>query len=275
MDQKIFFSIVIPTYNSEVTLEDSLISILLQTFKNYEIIIIDGDSTDSTIEIVKDYSSKYSSIQWISEKDNGIYDAMNKGIKLARGEWIYFLGSDDRLYENSTFKKLAGSISECRADMIYGNVLIKGESIWAKDEQTYNGEYSIRELVKNNICHQSAFYKRELLLKLGGYNIDYVVCADWDVNFYFFANYKIQYTEQIIAFFTSSGFSSVKVYDKFLENDIVIKLKTYFGWSLFNKHFFFWKHILKKNANEFFKKGSVFKGLIYLAAYKYHNLSSD
>jgi glycosyltransferase involved in cell wall biosynthesis len=269
---KPFFSVVIPTYNCAETLDTAIDSLLSQEFGDFEIIIVDGLSVDRTLEIIGSFNSE--KIKMISEKDNGVYDAMNKGIKMAKGEWIYFLGSDDRLYENSTLKKIANLISQYCPDMIYGNVLIEGESIWAKDGQIYNGEYLIEKLVRSNICHQAVFYKRLLLLEAGGYNIDYVVCADWDINFNFFANYKIQYTNQIIAFFTSSGLSSAKVLDKFLENDIIIKLRTYFGWSLFNKHFFNWKHILKKNANQFFKRGNVFKGFIYWAAYKYHNLRS-
>jgi glycosyltransferase involved in cell wall biosynthesis len=103
---KIFFSIIIPTFNSEKVLRECLNSIVEQTFNNYEIILIDGLSTDSTVDIIKEYSLNNPNIHWVSEKDLGIYDAMNKGIKIANGEWVYFLGSDDKLSSNNALQEI-------------------------------------------------------------------------------------------------------------------------------------------------------------------------
>lgn len=266
-----FFSVIIPTYNSEKRLSDCLESIINQTFQNFEIIIVDKFSSDDTFLVVEKYKKTHFNIIWISEKDNGIYDAMNKGIRIVKGEWIYFLGSDDRLYENTSLEKIANSIHQGKPDMIYGNVQIEGKSVWAEEHQIYNGEYTLEKLTRSNICHQAAFYKRESLASIGGFNIEYNICADWDINLNFFSNYKIQYTDQIIAFFCSSGISSFAK-DKFLENDIVLKLQQYFGWSVFNNHFSNWKHLLKKNSYRFFKQGNLIKAFIYFAAFKYHDL---
>ena len=85
-------SVIIPTYNSEKTIEKALLSVLIQTYCNVECLVIDGSSKDKTIDIVQKFEDK---IVFISEKDNGIYHAMNKGIELSSGEWLLFLGSDD------------------------------------------------------------------------------------------------------------------------------------------------------------------------------------
>src|ERR1700744_4382606 len=101
-----FFTIIIPTFNSEKTLQNALSSILSQNFTEFEILIVDGVSNDNTIKIVKENIEKDKRIRFISEKDNGIFDAMNKGIELSLGEWLYFLGSDDRLHNSSILRSV-------------------------------------------------------------------------------------------------------------------------------------------------------------------------
>ena len=89
-------SIIIATYNSEKTLRRALDSVLNQTYQDWECIVVDGASKDNTIEIVKEYVSKDTRFRYVSEPDHGIYDAFNKGWKMAKGEWVMYLGSDDR-----------------------------------------------------------------------------------------------------------------------------------------------------------------------------------
>ena len=104
------FSIVIATYNSENTLRQTLESIEKQTFKDYEVIIVDGLSTDKTEEIVKDYSSIIGT--YISEKDSGIYDAFNKGVSASVGEYINFIGSNDCFYDYQTLEKVSEQLDD-------------------------------------------------------------------------------------------------------------------------------------------------------------------
>src|SRR2546422_844446 len=98
------FSIILPTFNSAAQIATALESILNQTFNDFEILVLDGCSGDNTIEIAKSY--KDTRIRIWSEKDEGIYDAMNKGIEKATGKWLYFLGSDDELYNNAILEKV-------------------------------------------------------------------------------------------------------------------------------------------------------------------------
>ena len=107
---EIMISIITATYNSAETINDTIKSVLCQTNKDFEYIIVDGGSTDETIDIVKSYESEFSGrLKWVSEKDKGIYDAMNKGINAARGEWINFMNAGDR-FENMGVLEL---FSEC------------------------------------------------------------------------------------------------------------------------------------------------------------------
>ena len=106
------FSIIIPTFNAGKTLSFCLDSVLIQSFQDFEILIIDAVSSDNTMSIVEEYAAANTAITWISEKDKGIYDAMNKSISLAKGEWLYFLGSDDKLYDAEVLKKIMNSLNE-------------------------------------------------------------------------------------------------------------------------------------------------------------------
>src|SRR5688572_7883253 len=100
------FSIIIPTFNSSLTLRACLDSIAGQTFKNYEVIIMDGLSEDNTIQLANNYRSSLPNLRVISEKDYGIYDAMNKSIKIAKGSWLYFMGSDDFFYDRGVLENI-------------------------------------------------------------------------------------------------------------------------------------------------------------------------
>lgn len=110
------FSIIIPTYNSSATLGQALNSIIEQSFKDFEILIMDGASSDKTVAIAQKINDPRISIY--SEPDSGVYDAMNKGIARARGEWVYFLGSDDWLINNTVLDKINAHISP-DIDIIY------------------------------------------------------------------------------------------------------------------------------------------------------------
>jgi glycosyltransferase involved in cell wall biosynthesis len=118
--RKTLISIIIPTYNSENVIADCIESIMLQSYPFKEIIVVDGVSDDSTTAVVRDFSCKHSSIVLISERDKGIYDAMNKGISRASGEWLYFMGSDDRLFDENVLQRVADEIDLNTCEMIYG-----------------------------------------------------------------------------------------------------------------------------------------------------------
>src|SRR5688572_31229641 len=135
-----FLSIVIPTFNSAQALSTTLASVLGQTFADIEVLVIDGHSTDNTVEIIQSFQDRR--IRILSEKDNGVYDAMNKGVSMSAGTWIYFLGSDDMLFSSRTLENVTARLTSTEAEFVYGNVRIDGDSPWAKHDSIYDGKFT-------------------------------------------------------------------------------------------------------------------------------------
>lgn len=206
-------SVIIPTFNSELTIERCLNSLAIQTYQNFEICIVDAASSDGTIENICRFRSKFKNIRILSESDRGTYDAMNKGIDLAKDEWIYFLGSDDEIHDENVFADIFKVNPDKNCGIVYGNVRIDGDTPWAKDGQIYDGEFTIERLLKRNICHQAIFYRTKMFEKLGKYNLRYPVCADWELNLRFFPKTKSQYLDRIVANFSGGGISSKEIVD--------------------------------------------------------------
>jgi glycosyltransferase involved in cell wall biosynthesis len=148
--------IITPAYNSEKWIASCIGSVISQTYGNIEHFIVDGKSADRTIDVIKSFQAENSQVKYISEKDNGIYDAMNKGIRLSSGNWIYFLGSDDILHDERVVESVLCTDENTSYDFIYGNVAFRGP------EEFTNGKYNSFKLIRENICHQSIFYNRRL-----------------------------------------------------------------------------------------------------------------
>lgn len=214
-----FFSIIIPTFNSERTLQGALDSILNQKYRDVEIVIVDGISKDSTVTLIKMNCSRDVRIRYVSEKDNGIYDAMNKGIEMASGQWVYFLGSNDSLYDDSVLEKVAGGIrdSDGQCDFFYGEVIMKGKR--------YDGQFTIEKLLTRNISHQAIFYRKQLFERMGRYNIRYRLHADWEFNIRYFLQFVdvAKYKNVLVANFGEGGVSSV--HDVMFLREFLLPLK--------------------------------------------------
>jgi len=207
-------SIIIPTYNSNKCIGRCLDSLREQTFGNYEVVIVDGGSTDGTQQTVEEYASSFSRLTLRSEKDRGVYDAMNKGIALAHGQWLLFLGSDDALYAPDVLAKMAGHLSPAY-DFIYGNVFSASASSWASAGVVYDGVFDQDKILRRNICHQAIFYSRSLFTRHGGYDLSYKVLADWEFNLRVFQTAKKKHVELIVASFEGGGMSTALVDHEF------------------------------------------------------------
>ena len=202
MTTKPLVSIIIATFNAESTLDNAIDSVLKQTYSPIELIIVDGSSTDNTINIIK--INKSDNLQYVSEKDEGIYDALNKGVKLANGEWLLFLGADDLIEPNGISDLMKISLG---FDIVYGNVI----------ELHSNGS-KIKRKAKNYKtvlwspfgCHQSILMRKHVIQKLNGFNIKYKIVADFDlIQRAYLAKYKFKKTEDFISIFSLSGISSL------------------------------------------------------------------
>ena len=229
-------SIIIPTFNSAKTLHECIESISEQTYSNIEIIIIDGVSTDDTIDIIKRYASNNKKIRFISEKDKGIYDAMNKGIDMAEGDFLFFLGSDDKFYNKHVIYNIFSQPQNFnKYDVIYGNVLFK------ISQKIYDRKFSAYKLLHKNICHQGIFTRKELFSILGKFEIHYKALADWVFNMKWFNNKNIKhnYLNYTIAVYNEDGYCFNNPDIDFQENRQHIE-KEFFPWlPLFlykNKH---------------------------------------
>jgi glycosyltransferase involved in cell wall biosynthesis len=195
-------SIITVVYNGAATLEATIRSVRDQTWKNVEYIIVDGGSKDGTLALVEKYNNSIA--KWVSEPDKGVYDAMNKGIRMAAGDWLYFLGSDDLLHDPGVLTKLFDAPFEGNCDLLYGNVkspAYKG---------VYDGEFTLEKLLSKNISHQAAFYRKELFQRLGDYDLRYRLHADWDFNLRCFMtnDVRTRYADVLVAEFGAEGMSS-------------------------------------------------------------------
>lgn len=190
-------SIIIATYNSSKTLSTALDSVLKQKYQDWECIIVDGASEDNTIDIVKMYAEKDSRFRYISESDKGIYDAFNKGWKMACGEWIHYLGSDDRLTFNGIEELIVKSHEG--VEMICGNCYIEMIDGTVKTNK-HHGFFG---------CHQGKLVRRTTIERFCGFNLQYSILADLDLMFRMKnAHINIAYYENIyVAYFAMTGAS--------------------------------------------------------------------
>jgi glycosyltransferase involved in cell wall biosynthesis len=199
-------SIVVPTFNSEAVLRGCVESFATQTFSDFEIVVVDGASTDRTVALIQELAAKYPNLRWSSEKDGGVYDAMNKGIRLARGKWLLFFGADDRLCADDVLARVAPQLN-LDTDFVYGNVVLTNDP-FGREGMLYKGEFSVRDIVGQNICHQAIFYSRELFARFGGYNLKYRAFADWDFNLRVFTKVRKKYVPVTVANFQGGGMSA-------------------------------------------------------------------
>jgi glycosyltransferase involved in cell wall biosynthesis len=199
-------SIVIATFNAQTLLRDCVASIVQQTFSDFEIILVDGASTDGTPALMQELAAAHGNLRWISEPDAGVYDAMNKGIRLARGRWLYFLGADDRLRDASVLESVARHL-DGSVDLVYGNVVLENDP-WGREGMIYGREFSVADITRGNICHQGIFYARRVFTTFGDYNPRYRVFADWELNLRLFNKVRKKYLPVNVATFHGGGMSA-------------------------------------------------------------------
>jgi glycosyltransferase involved in cell wall biosynthesis len=223
-----FLSIIITVFNAREKLQIAIGSIFSQTFTDYEVIVIDGLSTDGSVELIKSYKKEHNHFKFVSEVDKGIYDAMNKGIDIAKGEWLYFLGSDDYIFENSTLEKLIEIGDLENYDFVYGNVFSPGYG------ENYDGYFDQQKILSKNICHQAIFVRKKLFQSLGKFDIRYELLADYDFNLRAVFNRKVRkrHIDLTVAFYAPAGSSSVKTDEKFIKDKNFLFLK--YGFASFS-----------------------------------------
>lgn len=187
-------SIITATYNSAETINDTIKSVLCQTNKDIEYIIVDGGSTDETIDIVKSYESEFSGrLKWVSEKDKGIYDAMNKGIKMASGDIIGILNSDDYYTSDDILQTIADAFKCQNVDAIYGDIHFIKDGVPDKCVRYYSSRLFSPFWLRFGFmpAHPSFYCKRDVFDKSGLYRLDYKIGSDYEMMVRLFRKHKI------------------------------------------------------------------------------------
>ena len=243
-------SVITVVFNAAATILQTAEAVFKQTYPNLEYIIIDGGSTDGTLEIIKKIEPKLA--YWVSEKDNGIYDAMNKGITASNGDWIIFIGADDVFYNNEVLSKIfIETIDKPHSiDFIYGDVLLKSK------KKIFGGSRTYDELISRNINHQSRFYRKNIFSKTGSFNLKYKILADYELNLRIFRDQLLikKYVPEVVTLYNNRGISYRVIDGNFYEDQLInfisiekispkdYRLQTYFFFYGF-AHFFLGKRI--------------------------------
>ena len=212
-------SIITVTYNSEKTIANTIESVLSQTHKDIEYIIVDGLSNDSTIEIIKQYEPHFSGkLKWITEKDKGIYDAMNKGICMATGDVVGILNSDDYFASDYILEKINENIKDY--DAVYGDVnFINGDN---PDVcvRYYSSKIFRPFMLRFGImpAHPSFYARKDIYDKYGTYSLDYKIASDYDMMVRLFYKHKIRTKYLPLTFVTMrlGGVSTKNVSNRWL-----------------------------------------------------------
>lgn len=218
---KPLISVATVVFNGEKTIEKTINSIINQTYDNIEYIIIDGASTDDTLDIIKKYEGKID--YWQSEPDEGIYDAMNKCLDLAKGEFIIFMGCDDVFFSPYIIDVIISQIRDLNS-IYYGDVFYK------KSRKIYNGKFSSIKLCCCNICHQSILYPKKVYKNMK-YETKYKILADWNYNLTSWNKYDFNYIPLVISIYNDEGRSQTE--DRLFNADHHKIIKKNFGFLVY------------------------------------------
>ena len=242
-------SIITATFNSAKTLKDTIQSVLRQTNKDFEYLIIAGGSTDETIDIVKSYESEFSGrLKWVSEKDQGIYDAMNKGIKMASGDVVGILNSDDYFTSDDILQTVDNAFKSHEIDAIYGDIHFIRDGNPQKCVRYYSSRMFRPFWLRFGFmpAHPSFYCKREVFEKAGLYSLDYKIGADYEMMVRLFKKYRImsQYINKDFVTMRTGGASNNNVRSRItLINEDVKACKE--NWVYTNSLFVMIKYLYK------------------------------
>ncbi len=188
-------SIITATYNSEKTLRDTIESVQRQDYADIEHILVDGASTDSTVDIIRAYASVSShTMKWVSEKDGGIYDAMNKGIAMATGDVVGILNSDDYFTADDIISRMVSSFSEPDLDAVYGDIHFIHDGEPDKITRYYSSRWFSPFWVRFGFmpAHPSLYVRRRVYETVGRYKLDYKIGADFEMTVRMFKVHRIK-----------------------------------------------------------------------------------
>ena len=230
-------SIITVCYNSAKTIEQTIKSVFGQTYKNIEYIIIDGGSTDGTLDIIKKHESQLG--YWVSEPDNGIYDAMNKGLAKVTGDIVGIINSDD-WYDEKTVENVIARFSQGDCDVVHGDIVRVYEDI--------DLQVRCQPAADEHIWHKTAFYhptwfvKKSIYDKYGFFRSEFIIAGDYELTLRLYTNgVKFRYLPDDLVYFRIGGASTQQIYTGYREiKDISIE----YGYSKIKARLWYLRHII-------------------------------
>lgn len=217
-------SIITVVYNNSSTIKSAIESVLSQTYKDIEYIVVDGASTDGTVDIIKEYGDRID--KFVSEPDKGIYNAMNKGIKLSTGDIVGILNSDDFFTNNSIIQNIVDSFDN-DIDAIYGDIQFVDPNNLNKIVRYYSSERFKRSSFKYGFmpAHPSFYVRRKFYEELGLYKEDYKIGADYEllVRFLYCNNLKTKYLKFPFVCMRTGGVSNQNFKSNFTLNNEILR----------------------------------------------------
>ncbi|MBL4663077.1 MAG: glycosyltransferase [Flavobacteriaceae bacterium] len=202
-----FLSIITINYNDALGLERTISSVLEQRYTDFEFIVIDGDSKDGSVDVIKKYEEKFA--YWVSEPDSGIYNAMNKGIAASKGEFLLFLNGGDLLTSNTALQNFISHPS-FQGDIIYGDYKFE------KGKKVYPDTLYPAYFMKTSLPHQSTFFRKNVFEQLGNYDESYRMGGDRDffIRAYLSGQFEFVHVPCFSAFFNLDGISNNEAHQK-------------------------------------------------------------
>lgn len=215
-------SIITINYNDAEGLQMTIQSVLEQSFTDFEYIIIDGGSTDDSVTVIKEYKDNIA--HWVSESDNGVFHAQNKGIAKAKGEYLFFLNSGDKLTSETALNDFI-SHPNFKGDVIYGDYQFD------EGQKVYPDSLSPFYFMKSSLPHQSTLFHRRVFESLGGYDENFKIAADraFYLQCYLSEQFKFQHIHYLLTHFDLSGISNNPEYLQLKKEEDELLFKQYFG----------------------------------------------
>lgn len=196
----ILISIITVCYNAENTIEETIKSVISQTYNSIQYIIIDGKSKDNTISTIKKYIDYIDIL--ISEQDKGIYDAMNKGLTYVKGDYVIFMNAGDLFNNKTTVQEITKHIND-KETIYFGNSI----RCFSDQKKLKIERINRFRITRKNICHQAIFYPSEYIKQIG-YDLKYPILADWVLNIRLYKQLKYKHVNIPICIFDETGISS-------------------------------------------------------------------
>ena len=242
-------SVITINYNNLQGLADTIKSVESQSVRDFEWIVVDGASTDGSRALIEKHSDNITS--WVSEPDSGIYNAMNKGIRMSSGEYLLFLNSGDMFADDQVVAKVLSELTG--EDFIFGNIYHSDKlGVKAFNEKYINGRDMAFMLTTSSLPHQSTFIHRSVFERYGFYREDLRIVSDWALIFQSLVMHQatIRYIPVVVSIYDTSGLSSVNKRLYNTEREKVIS-----SWKYFSPYYKFYKDNYEKinylNSNKF------------------------